>query len=621
MQAGAFASLAALTPISEMSGSTLVETTSVNSNRVTTSPLLIGTRGSALALWQANAVRRWLLDRDPTRKIDLSVITSDGDRDKHSSLTAIGGRGVFASALQDALLRGEIDMAVHSAKDLPGITPRGLDIVAFPAREIALDALVSRHNVGLRELPPSPVIGTSSRRRAVQILAIRPDARIADLRGNIDTRLRKSRSDDYDAIVLAAAGLIRMGWEREITEVLPIETFTPAPGQGVLAIESRMAPDAGWSVARELDDPDVRLATTIERAFLQGVGGGCTTPIGAHAAIVGIGEGQRVHFHAMLAGDEGERLARTREEFSPVSAAQEVFALAQRMLLSVQPSWAGVSFDANGRKGTSPVRGARVLVTGTPEMADAQITRLRAIGANPFYFPTVRIEPAADTGALEHAIADATAGAYDWIMVTSANAVPAIAACLQPDSPITAKIASVGERTADALSNVGLQVALVPEDQSARGMLAALASEPLTEKRVLLPLSSIARPTLADGLRERGAVVDVVTAYQTVPVTEVDAGTIASLKNRETNAVMLSSPSAVASLVDLLGAQIATISGAFFIAIGKTTASAMRDADLPVHSVATEPTPNGIVNALLACYGDAPVASSNNKQDDERNRS
>lgn len=603
-----------------MSGSPLIESTPENSNRVTTSPLLIGTRGSALALWQANAVRRWLLDRDAMQKIELSIIASDGDRDKQSSLNAIGGRGVFASALQEALLQGEIDMAVHSAKDLPGITPRGLEIAAFPAREISLDALVSRHNVGLRDLPPSPVIGTSSRRRAVQILTIRPDARIADLRGNIDTRLRKGRTSVYDAIVLAAAGLTRMGWEREITEVLPIEIFTPAPGQGVLAIESRMAPDAGWSVARELDDPDVRMSATIERAFLQGVGGGCTTPIGAHAAIVGIGEGQRIVFHAMLAGDDGARLERTREEFSPANAEQEVFTLAQRMLQSVQPSWAGVTFDANEQKRDSPVHGARVLVTGTPEMADTQMARLRAIGADPFFFPTVRIEPASNNGALERAIAEAVAGTYDWMMVTSANAVPAIAACLQPDRPFDAKIAAVGERTADALSNIGLRVSLVPEEQSARGMLEALASEALTGKRVLLPLSNIARPVLGDGLRQRGAIVDVVTAYQTVPVTEVEEGAISLLKQRETNAVVLSSPSTVASLVDLLGAQIATISGAFFIAIGETTANAMRDADLPVHSVATEPTPNGIVNALLACYGATPVASTNH-QADERNRS
>ncbi|MGI8485116.1 MAG: hydroxymethylbilane synthase [Thermomicrobiales bacterium] len=590
----------------------------MNLDRITTSPLLIGTRGSALALWQANAVRRWLLDRDESQNIELSVITSDGDRDKQSSLTVIGGRGVFTSALQGALLRGEIDMAVHSAKDLPGITPRGLDIVAFPAREISLDALVSRHHVGLRDLPPYPVIGTSSRRRAVQILAIRPDARIADLRGNIDTRLRKARTDAYDAIVLAAAGLARMGWEREITAVLPIESFTPAPGQGVLAIEARIAPDAGWSVARGLDDPEVRMAVSIERAFLRGVGGGCTTPIGAHAAIVGVGEGQRIDFHAMLADDAGDRLERTREQFSLENASQEVFVLAQRMLQSVKPSWAGVSFGSKESGRTSPLNGVRVMVTGTPEMVDTQMSKLRSAGADPFFFPTVRIEPAPDASALEQAIAGATEGAYDWMMVTSANAVSAIAAYLRPDRTITAQIAAVGERTADALSNIGVRATLVPGDQSARGMLAAFASESLVGKRVLLPLSSIARPTLADGLRERGAIVEVVTAYQTVPVTEIDAGAIASLTKRVTNAVVLSSPSAVASLVDLLGAHVAAISGALFIAIGDTTANAMRVANLPVHSVAAEPTPDGIVNALLSCYGGT---ASVDQQADERNRS
>ncbi len=586
-----------------MSGRIVIEPTLSKQNSVLRPELLVGTRGSALALRQANAVRGWLLARDGDRQVELSIITSDGDRDKQSPLMTIGGRGVFTSALQGALLAGEIDLAVHSAKDLPGITPHGLEIAAFPQREIALDALISRHGLGLQSLPPSPIIGTSSRRRAVQILALRPDARIADLRGNIDTRLRKARTGTYDAIVLAAAGLARMGWEREITELLPIETFTPAPGQGALAIETRSALDAGWIRARELDIADVRLTVMVERAFLQGVGGGCTTPIGAHAAITGTGEEPRIEFHAMLSNDDGTRLERTREDFAPASAMDEVFSLAQRMLHSVQPSWAGASFETAERGGKSPLHGARVLVTGTPDVAGAQMALLHRFDADPFFFPTVLIEPVTGSANLDQAMADVAAGTYEWVVVTSANAVAAIANHVATNGGVNARVAAVGERTMDALSNIGVHVSLVPARMSASGLLAAMVSEPLTGKRILLPASNLIRPALADGLRAMGAAVDVVTAYRTVPVTAVAGEIIASLKNDETNAVMLSSPSAVASLVDLLGVDVATISGAFFIAIGETTATTMRAANLPVHAVAGEPTAYGMVNALLGCYG------------------
>lgn len=586
-----------------MSGQVVIESALSKQLRVARPDLLLGTRGSALALWQANAVRGWLLARDGNRQIELSVITSDGDRDKQSPLMTIGGRGVFTSALQEALLAGEIDLAVHCTKDLPGITPYGLEIAAFPERETSLDALISRHNVGLQLLPPSPIIGTSSRRRAVQILALRQDARIVDLRGNIDTRIRKSRTDSYDAIVLAAAGLARMGWECEITELLPIETFTPAPGQGALAVETRSAPDAGWAHVRELDNADVRLTVMVERAFLQGVGGGCTTPIGAHAAIVGQRGRKRIEFHAMLSNDEGTRLERIREEFSPETATDEVFALAQRMLHSVQPSWAGVSFATVEHGGKSPVHGARVLVTGTPNVVDAQMAMLHTFGADPFFFPTVLIEPVTDATELDKAMADVAAGTYDWVVFTSANAVSAITNHVAAGLRINARVAAVGVRTMDALSDIGIQVSLVPERMSATGLLAAMASESLAGKRVLLPTSSLARLALADGLRTMGAVVGVVTAYHNVAVTAVAEGTIASLKEHQTNAVMLSSPSAVASLVDLLGADIATISGAFFIAIGEPTAAAMAAAHLPVHGVASEPTVHGMIDALLGCYG------------------
>ena len=561
-------------------------------------PLRIGTRGSALALWQANAVRGWLAGRQPDVPTEIAIVTSDGDRDKESPLSAIGGRGVFASALQARLLSGEIDMAVHTTKDVPGITPAGLILAAFPVREDPRDVLISRHDMGLDDLPANPVIGTSSRRRAVQLLALRPDARITELRGNIDTRLRKARSGDYDAIVLAAAGLLRMGWDGAITEYLPADFFTPAPGQGVLAIETRVAPDRAWHVARVLDDPVVRTAVTVERAFLRGVGGGCTTPIGALAEVA---SQTTLRFRGMLASEDGRRLERVDEELPLDSAEEDAFRIAQRLQASLQPRWAGMSLPGGGDSAASPVAGALVVVTASPDVADGQAAALRAVGAEPLVLPTVRIAPATDQHALDVAVSSLRDGAFDWLMVTSANAVPALAERVRGDS-FLARVAAVGSRTADALSNAGIAADLVPEQGSAEGMLAALGPEPMAGSRVLLLLSDIARPTLADGLRTMGAEVTIATAYRTLPVESVDRDALARLQSGDPAAVFLSSPSAVEALTAMLGADITLLTAAFGIAIGETTAAAMRDAGMPVHAVAADPTPAGMIAAFESCY-------------------
>ncbi len=343
------------------------------SHDLTSSGLRIGTRGSALAMWQATTVQNLLRQRWPDHAFALEVIRPEGDLDKHSSLTAIGGRGVFTSALQVQLLDRRIDLAVHSTKDLPSLAPHGVAIAAFPQREDARDALVSRHGVPLEDLPRNPVIGTSSRRRAVQLLAVRPDAQIRELRGNIDTRLKKGRSDDYDAVILASAGLHRMGWEEEITSLIPVEVSCPAPGQGALAVETRISPDPAWELVAALDDTDVRREVAAERAFLRGVGGGCTTPIGAHAKVERVHGIATVRFWAMLASDDGSRLQRIYEEFPLDGAEDHAFESAVRLLHQVAPKWTGVG---PAERAFRPAGGGHRL--GRPgRAADARSARAR----------------------------------------------------------------------------------------------------------------------------------------------------------------------------------------------------------------------------------------------------
>jgi len=242
----------------------------------------IGTRGSELARWQAEHVAQMLRAVYPGIQVLIQVIRTRGDAVLDKPLPQIGGKGVFTAEIEAALRACQIDLAVHSLKDLPTDPPDGLAIGAIPARENVADVLVSRFNVGLADLPNAQTIGTSSRRRAAQILAARPDLRIVDLRGNIPTRLEKALQLEgpYGGAVMAYAGLARLRRLDAVAQVLPLDLILPAPGQGALAVQCRDDAPSRELLA-PLNDAPTRLAVSAERAFLAGLGGGCALPIAA----------------------------------------------------------------------------------------------------------------------------------------------------------------------------------------------------------------------------------------------------------------------------------------------------------------------------------------------------
>jgi hydroxymethylbilane synthase len=279
-----------------------------------TRPLIIGSRGSALALWQARHIAGRLLELGQETRIE--IIKTTGDRMQEVSLVLEGGKGLFTKEIEEALLAGSIDVAVHSMKDVPTEIPAGLTIAAIPERENPLDALVG---CSLAELKQGSRVGTSSPRRASQLHALNRGLVIETLRGNVDTRLRKLDQGQHDAIVLAAAGLRRLGWEDRIRELIPPEIMCPAAGQGALAIQTREDGDAAWHVVKKLDDAAARAAVEAERSLLLALGGGCQVPIGAHAQVV-VGT---IHLIAMVASPDGSRLIRgesTGAEASTVGA-------------------------------------------------------------------------------------------------------------------------------------------------------------------------------------------------------------------------------------------------------------------------------------------------------------
>lgn len=260
--------------------------------------LIIGTRKSPLALWQSNFIKATLQKHFPELVVELKHIITTGDKtqDSTAAIPLIGGKGLFTAELEESLERGEIDLAVHSLKDLPTTLAPEFTIGAIPERSYVEDVLVSRDGLTLSALPAGAVVGTSSVRRSSQIIHARPDLKIAHIRGNVDTRLKKLRAEGgaYDAILLARAGMVRLELESEITEVLSTEVMLPAPGQGALGIECRSNDSEVLEALQMLHHIPTARAVTAERAFLKALGAGCNTPVAAHAVVEYHGGVERV---------------------------------------------------------------------------------------------------------------------------------------------------------------------------------------------------------------------------------------------------------------------------------------------------------------------------------------
>jgi hydroxymethylbilane synthase len=286
--------------------------------------LRLGTRKSKLALWQANFVKEKL--EALGCKVEIVPITTTGDKILDAPLAKIGGKGLFVKEIENALLAGEIDLAVHSLKDVPITIPEGLTLSAITEREEPYDVLISRNGKKLEELPSGAVVGTSSLRRQVQIKRRRRDLRVEILRGNVDTRLRKLKEGLYDAIVLAYAGVKRMGLSGEISQVL--EDFIPAVGQGSLAIETRADDERVINFVKVLNHEESWLRAVCERAFLRELQGGCQVPIGAYAWI----EGDCIKIKGFISDLEGERFLEGYEEGGLQEAEEVGKRLAQRLL-------------------------------------------------------------------------------------------------------------------------------------------------------------------------------------------------------------------------------------------------------------------------------------------------
>jgi hydroxymethylbilane synthase len=292
------------------------------------SRLRIATRKSPLARWQAHHVASLWRNRFPEAEVSLVEMTTAGDTFLEAPLQAVGGKGLFIKELEQALLEERADLAVHSLKDVTSAFPPGLGLVAVPEREDPRDAWVSPRGVKLLQLPKGARVGTSSLRRACLLKAARPDLEVVGLRGNVQTRLRKVEELQLAGTVLALAGLLRLGLDGHVTEVLPPDVSLPAVGQGALALEAREADADTWQRARSLEHPPTRIAINAERAFLARLEGGCSVPLGGHAVL----EGEQLWLRGFVGAPDGTEVLRGERRGPAAQAAELGRALAEELL-------------------------------------------------------------------------------------------------------------------------------------------------------------------------------------------------------------------------------------------------------------------------------------------------
>jgi hydroxymethylbilane synthase len=560
--------------------------------------IVVGTRGSALARRQTARVIELLEGAWPGLSCEERPIVTRGDRTQRSGepLPEIGGKGLFTAELEQGLRAGELDLAVHSLKDLPTEDPLDVVIGAVCAREDVRDCLVSREGVGLADLPDGAVVGTSSLRRAAQLRALRPRLDVRSIRGNVDTRVRKVREGEYDAALLAAAGIRRLGLEAEVTEWLSPDSMLPAPGQGALAVQCRAVDERALELLAAIDDADARATTWAERTFLRTLEAGCTAPVGAHAVVDHeasdtLSQGRKlVLLRAIVLSPDGEQVVRVEGRGEPEAVGER---LAREALAD-----GADEILAAVRSGRPPLQGRRIVVTRPHAQALALADELERHGATPVLVPLVAIEPVEQSAALRDAVRN-LAG-YDWVVFTSANGVSALRD-LAPDLD-EVRVAAVGPATAGAVRELGAEPEFVPERFSAEEIAAGIGS--LDGTRVLLPQADVADPHLASSLRARGAHVDVIAAYRTVTVEPSEAGRAALAQGAD--AIVLASGSAARSLAALAESSSAVreaLARSLLVSIGPKTAEAVRDAGLPEGIVADEASADGIIHALSSHFG------------------
>ena len=539
--------------------------------------LRLGTRGSALAVGQSGLVADAL--RALGHDVEMVRVTTTGDVER-GSLTRLDNLGVFAARLREKVLAGECDFAVHSLKDLPVRPVPGLALAAVPSREDPADVLCARDGLTLDGLPSGARVGTGSPRRVAQLRSARSDLRFVDVRGNVGTRLARVAAGDLDAVVLAGAGLRRLGMSSQITDTLDL---LPAPGQGALAIECRAEQDEVLEVLALLDDPATRAAVVEEREVLAVLGGGCAAPIAALA--------HRGLLRAGVFSLDGSSAVRVEVPFAPGAGAEAAARLLAGGAAGIADLGASRASRLAGFHDESSLWGGEAVLAGLrvllPRAEGALAEGIRAAGAEVVSAPLTRRVNIAT----EHTLVGA-----DWVVLTSPATLDALDE-LGIELPATAQLAAVGPATAQALARRGRRADLVPHDESSGASLAA--RWPDGAGRVAIPGSALSSGAIAAALTGKGYEVDQFAVYTVEPVAQAPAGLVAEYRAGHFDAVVVTAGSVGAAVDKLLGWR----DSVAVIAFGPPSSAALAGLGVEVAAVAATQDADGVIAALAAAGG------------------
>ena len=553
----------------------------------------------------------------PDFEIQYVIIQTTGDRLNDTPLGRIGGKGVFTKEIEDALLENRVDVAVHSFKDLPTRQPEGLMVGAVTMRESAADVLIAAKEVDWKSLGAGTRIGTSSLRRRAQIHRLNDETEVLEIRGNVPTRVQKVMDGTCDAIIVAAAGINRLGIEAPFHQIIPYEEILPAPGQGALALEVRRDDKLMRRLIGKVHHQDTADCCVAERAFLHALGGGCQVPLGALAVL----DGDKLHLRARVMSLDGDDCIEdeiTGERNHPVelgvALAETMLRKGARVLLERSAKEDEENLERAASRAQEldslPLGGKTVLVTRDEDSDGPLSASLRSLGAHPICIPFVRHIPTGHSNEFRNALEKLNL--YDWIIFTSYRAVHVVVESLTKQGKslrnALPQIACVGKATALAVDRAGGRVHLVPPQAQLSTLLVSLLKEESRPgTKMFYPRADLASPILTDGLRKAGMVVDDMVVYRTERQTDENV-TPSSIAAFNADAILFCSPSAVETLYDSFLPDEVTMlfSGLIIGSIGPRTSEALEAIGLKTNFEPEERSFGGLARGLADFYERRP---------------
>ena len=561
----------------------------------------IGTRGSKLALYQAYRVKDELVPKFPEKQFEIVVIKTKGDKILDVPLSKIGDKGLFTKELEVAMFNDEIDMAVHSLKDLPTIFPEGTKLGAVLERGTVNDALVSKDHLKLSELTSEHTIATSSLRRKAQLLRLNPDFNIVEIRGNVNTRIRKMNEGYCDAMIMAGAGLQRLEMDEAITEILDPETMIPACGQGAIAIEIKDNDPEIEAIIAQINHRETMITSSAERVFLNTLEGGCQIPVGSTCKV----EGDQVTITGFVASIDGSLFLKETVS-GPVEEANE---MARNL--------ANKLFNAGGKEILDAIRTENLPVANTAlplkdkviistrpaDIHDDLPDLLKKAGASVVSLPMIRIEQTQLTAAEEKSLQNLDQ--FKWIIFTSKNGVVSffkqmIETLGNTTLPTDLKIAVIGKNTAAELDYYGYAPYFTANENTSDGLLKELQEKHhLQDQNILLALGNLAGDKLETELSQANSVTRINT-YQTVKPSGADPKILDAISNDNYDLIVFTSPSTFHNFCHFYGTE--NISKVKMASIGEVTSEAIRQGGAEPLLTAESSNAEGLYKAIIDYY-------------------